>query len=1098
MKRTGDQDNPADMKRFAPSGFFVWRTPLLAFDELLAWSDRLAAPAALDDSSRLVEAVARDRVQLRARLHAIVCRPEVREALFVAAPDLEELIDLWASEPESERGQRIELAFTRYFVRMAGRATPFGLFAGCSLGTIGDETRLVVKDRAQGRRHTRLDMDYLFALVESLRLEPPLRNCLVYYPNTSLYRAAGRVRYVEWRLDGKRRTYHLVTVDDTEYLSATLARATAGATPAQLASVLVSEDITQAEAEAYVAELVDNQILVPSLALPVTGTEPIHALIEQLSQNPATAQMAECLANTRSGLAALDASGLGVEPGRYRALAHALEQLPSRVSLPRLFQADLVKAASEATLGRVVLEEIGRGIEILHRLFGGSRSDDLARFCEAFTARYEEQEVPLPEALDEEIGIGFPPRDGWTEGATPLLRDLALPAPPVETAHWSARDVLLLRKLCEALGHQDFLIVLQPQDLEAISSKGHLPLPDAFAVMASVAAADETALSKGDFHVLLQGLSGPSGARLLGRFCHADPALRRHVRRHIESEEALQPAAVFAEVVHLPEGRLGNILQRPLLRDYEIDYLGCSGAPEERRIPITDLVVSVRDGRVRLRSERLGHEVIPRLTTAHAFHHSTLGIYRFLASLQGQGTASGLSWDWGVLAAAPFLPRVVAGRLVLSLARWRVSREEIRRLGSVDGAARFEAVQRWRAERRLPRWVALADGDQLFPVALDNTLSVETLVHLMKARDESVMVELFQGPGQLCAHGPEGRFVHELVIPYIRQSRVTRSAFQRSKRVPEPRAKHAAASAGPVRRFTPGSRWLYAKLYTGPAIADQVLRDVISPLTRAVSESGAASHWFFVRYADPGFHLRVRFHGIPERLQGEVLPTLQAAIAPLLDDGRLWRVQLDTYEREIERYGGPQGIELAERMFHADSEAVLRIIELLEPGDEGLDERWRLAARGIDSLLEDFGFDFEGKRKVIEKVRSSFAREFRVDKRVIDQLSSRFRKERKSLEALLDPARDQANPLWPGIEILGDRSRRWADSVAQIRSLAQAGRLSASLGALVASHIHMYANRLLRSAQRAQEMVIYDFLARSYESQLARAATRDEPLALVK
>jgi hypothetical protein len=40
---------------------------------------------------------------------------------------------------------------------------------------------------------------------------------------------------------------------------------------------------------------------------------------------------------------------------------------------------------------------------------------------------------------------------------------------------------------------------------------------------------------------------------------------------------------------------------------------------------------------------------------------------------------------------------------------------------------------------------------------------------------------------------------------------------------------------------------------------------------------------------------------------------------------------------------------------------------------------------------------------------------------------------------------------------------------------------------LVPSLIHMHANRLLRSAQRAQELVLYDFLYRIYESELVRA-----------
>ena len=37
------------------------------------------------------------------------------------------------------------------------------------------------------------------------------------------------------------------------------------------------------------------------------------------------------------------------------------------------------------------------------------------------------------------------------------------------------------------------------------------------------------------------------------------------------------------------------------------------------------------------------------------------------------------------------------------------------------------------------------------------------------------------------------------------------------------------------------------------------------------------------------------------------------------------------------------------------------------------------------------------------------------------------------------------------------------------------------------SYIHMHVNRLLRSVQRAHEVVLYDFLTRLYESQIARS-----------
>ena len=75
---------------------------------------------------------------------------------------------------------------------------------------------------------------------------------------------------------------------------------------------------------------------------------------------------------------------------------------------------------------------------------------------------------------------------------------------------------------------------LSPKDLEELAEPNPPPLPNAFGVMATVTAASEAALADGDFQIVLAGASGPSGVRLLGRFCHADPELHRHVGEHTD------------------------------------------------------------------------------------------------------------------------------------------------------------------------------------------------------------------------------------------------------------------------------------------------------------------------------------------------------------------------------------------------------------------------------------------------------------------------------------------------------------------------------------------------------------------------------------
>jgi thiopeptide-type bacteriocin biosynthesis protein len=1042
----------------------------------VAWSEGLEAVGSLGDPRGLEAALERDRARLRARLLALVARPEVRDALFVASPSLDEALEVWQKEPDSEQGRRLEPAVVSYVSRAAARATPFGLFAGWTTGTIDAQTRLRLQARERYQRHSRLDADYLWALAEAVERDPRLRKIFVYEPNSSLYEAAGRLRLAEARLGDDGRSYHLVAVDKSPYLTAALERAQEGAALKAIAEVLVDDEISLAEAEEYVAELADNQLLVTDARPPVTGDEPMRALVANLRSRAETAQMGERVDEARAALEAIDAEGLGASPDRYRAVASVLGELPARPDLSRLVQVGLVKPAEEATLGRRVISELARGVRILHQLAPPQGPDGLSRFREEFSRRYETREIPLVEALDEEIGIGFERSNSPLAEASPLLAGLPFRGGDQEARRWTARDALLLGKLAHALAEGASEIALEASDLEALASQQRRPLPDAFYVRAMVAAESDRAIEQGAFRVLLRYVGGPPGAALLGRFCHADQTLHEFVRAHLRAEEARRPERLFAEIVHLPDGRIGNTMCRPVLRDYEIPYLGRSGAPGDRQIPVTDLLVSVRYGRIVLRSRRLEREVMPRLTTAHNEEWRNLGVYRFLCALQRQDAVPRLAWDWGPLNDAPFLPRVVSGRLVLRSARWNVTEAELRALGRASGAGQFAAVQAWRAERRLPRYVALADLDRELVIDLDNVLSVAALAHQLRGRRQALLAEMFPGPDALCATGPEGRFVHELVVPFV----------QVAPPRPEPgRAAPQVTRSLVRRRFPPGSEWLYAKLYTGTGTADQVLNHLVGPLVRSCIASGAADAWFFIRYGDPDWHLRFRLHGEPGRLHAEVLPSLEAAAAPLLEAGQLRRMQLDTYEREVERYGGDRGIELAEQVFAADSEAVLTIVGPL-CGDAGLDLRWRLAMRGMDLLFDDLGLTLEEKRSIARRARLGYGREFGIDGNLRRRVGQRYRAERARLEALLDPGQAPPAPLAAGLEALRRRSLQLAPVTAELRRLGQAGRLSATLADIAMSYAHMHVNRLLRSAQRAQELVLYELLDRAYSAQAGR------------
>lgn len=1066
-------DEPKGQNGFAHDGFFVLRTPLLPFEQFLAWGRDHTLK---HDESSFEQSHAEACARLRERLHALVSDARAREAVFVACPDLVGWLERWRAEPETKRGRNTERALVRYFTRMTGRPVPFGLFAGLSVGLITDSTSLDIEARSKFQRRTRLDFDYLLNLAEEIAASPALKKALVYRPNSSLYRAGGRLRYFESRRGARGRAYQLFAVEETQALSEILKLAAEGRRASELAEALAGDEISSGEADEYIDLLIDNQILVPDLPVRVTVRDPLGSLIASLRGHEEARAVARTLTRARAELKRIDREGPGVSPCRYERLTETLGRLPSPVDPSRLFHVELLKPASRATLGGPVLEEIARGVALLHRVCPNLEPEALTRFREAFDERYEQKEVPLAEALDDECGVGF-----GDEAEPPLITANRDAHASSETRRWDARQAFLLQKLCRALERGEQEIVLDEGDVEKLSEKSPLPLPDSFAAIARVAASSQAALDGGDFRVLVEGVSGPSGATLLGRFCHADEQLRRHVARHLRAEQAARPGVVFAEIVHVPEGRAGNVVTRPALRGFEIPYLGGASVPVRRQIPISDLTVSVRDGRVRLRSHRLGREVVPRLASAHDYNVRSPGLYRFLCALQYQGVAGELTWTWGALSTGQFLPRIVCGKVVLSSARWHVTEDELRELDCRGAAERFRAVQVWRARRRLPRVVAVLDNESSLPVDFDNALSVESFVLLVRGRERVTLAELFPAPRETAAHSPEGAFLHQLVVPFIKSGSGTKPTV-------ETRAADKTIVERVCRRtFPPGSEWLYAKLYTGPATADTVLREMVRPLASAASRRGLSDGWFFVRYADPHTHLRLRFHATRARINSELLPLLQRSAARMLRRGHIWRFQLDTYEREVERYGGAEGVTLAEKLFHADSEAALAVIETLaRAGREDAAERRRLAVAGVDLLLTDLGFDLSAKSDFARRARDAYAREHGPGKKLKELLSEQFRRERQSLHRLFEHGPPEDATLGACLKAFARRSQALAVVARRLRQRAEAGRLSHPLPVVALSYTHMHVNRLLPSSQREHELFVYDFLARLYDSRLAR------------
>src|SRR5262249_54937077 len=141
--------------------------------------------------------------------------------------------------------------------------------------------------------------------------------------------------------------------------------------------------------------------------------------------------------------------------------------------------------------------------------------------------------------------------------------------------------------------------------------------------------------------------------------------------------------------------------------------------------------------------------------------------------------------------------------------------------------------------------------------------------------------------------GPDGRHVLEVVFPLARRAAVTAPATP----VPLP------ARAPGDGLHLPGGQWLSAAVLAPASCQDEVL---LSLADLAAGLSGLWDRWFWLRYSDRarGPLIRARFRGSPPELGGAVLPALSRWCSGLMSQRLCGGLLVESYDQEIERYGG--------------------------------------------------------------------------------------------------------------------------------------------------------------------------------------------------
>ena len=286
------------------------------------------------------------------------------------------------------------------------------------------------------------------------------------------------------------------------------------------------------------------------------------------------------------------------------------------------------------------------------------------------------------------------------------------------------------------------------------------------------------------------------------------------------------------------------------------------------------------------------------------------------------------------------------------------------------------------------------------------------------------------------------------------------------------------------RTFIPGSEWVYFKIYTGTKTADVILKNELNGYIKDVMKNDYIDKWFFIRYTDPDFHLRLRLHLKETRDFNYIFNRFFEMFFPVVDSGLVWNIQCDTYQREMERYG-LETISFVEDLFFIDSVFVIKLLHKLNEKNPE-QHRWKLALVLIDSFLTVFFDELQQRKDLLTTMADSFKKEFGfVNHQTNKQLNDKYRAYRKEIEyAML-----WENEVTDIVDIIKDRRRSLIPVTEKIIKLRKTRGFQMSFNSLLTSIIHMTMNRWFRTKNRLHEMVIYEFLSRYYASEIAKNIT---------
>lgn len=815
-----------------------------------------------------------------------ICRnPFFRQAILCASESLyDSMNDYLAGKINStKRKRQVESALCQYWMRMSTRATPFGLFSSVSISTTDLENK-------PNGYYAVVDADCEWILILSKIVENKYLEHFSFITNdlvcdNGVYY---KLPYVPGADDNSSTLVEKNRI--TTYIVEQCARTQKSYYDLLEGIQLEFPEIDSEHIRYNIQQLLSRDIILSPLRPNLHCPNLIGSFYKQLEENHIANELTTQLADI---IVKIDyvSNHIFTEDAEQELLL-LISSMRKINNTAHVLKIDLRKEATQCVINKENIADI----EDFANFFVSALTHLKSKFTvyneykDVFLNEYGDYKmVQLSKLIDPKLGIGLP--HTFKEFRKKKRGQRVYKNEPSPQFLY-----YFMKKYRQAIQNGTAIII--DDMLDQIGLRDNLgDAPESFDLIFKVATDDEgkrVFVCNKDFGCIGAG-------RTIGRFS-ANWKEAADIMKDISLAEHTDEDYVVCDLVYMPKRvHLGNVATGTKIYEYSLSFFQHTTL---HHLPISDLYVMIENNKFQLVSKRLGRKI--KINTSNLLYYfGDSPEIRFIKEIQFDGI---IRWEYDTfdsLLSFDYMPEIRYKSIIIRPETWII-------VPSIQFDC-FNDFDKWFVEE-----YDFLKNKRISLLYADNELLIDVkkpqcryLIYKQYLHERKVTITKYHSSKDL-AHATE------VSLPFVRKVEKEISGlngFAKNK-------DDSMVQFVPESLLALGEEDITIKLYGCPE-PEIYIATQLKKLVDSVISAGLADSYFFLHYADPKNHIRIRFLKKDGNLDVE---SIVRYFNKHVRMGLICSFEMCSYAREFERYGGHEGIYIAEEIFYFDSQCAINFL----------------------------------------------------------------------------------------------------------------------------------------------------------------------------